>query len=49
MAIATLKEPYATFSGSLFARDDVYARMLDGKCIVGLHGAGCKLFYYLIY
>ena len=34
MAIATLKEPYATFSGSLFARDDVYARMLNGKCIL---------------
>lgn len=34
MAIVTLKEPYATFMGSLFTRDDVYARMLNGQCIL---------------
>ena len=32
--IATLIEPYATMSGSLFEEDDKYVRMLNGKCVL---------------
>ena len=34
MAIAVLREPYKEFRGSAFFDDSVYARMLNGRCIL---------------
>ena len=34
MAIAVLREPYKEFRGSAFLDDQVYARMVNGRCIL---------------
>ena len=34
MAIVTLIRPFAEMHGSLKSRDNVYTRMLNGKCII---------------